>query len=311
MRKKIVMYFLKRPLDKDPFSTFGKKREVYHSFFREGSRLGFHMFVASGKENYEAPMMFKNVFEYADGIFLPAGTIHADAIFDRSGGLSFPREGFDSNILNTIAFKRLCNDKNATYGILSDCMPKNFTIHNENDLSFALGSFGNGDIVVFKPSNGMQGKGIIIGPVSEIRSVTLEPEKEYSLQEFIDTSFGIPGIVAGEHDLRVIIANGTIVLSHVRTPKHGSLLANVAQGGSIREIPVRDIPRSVLDTVRLVQERIDSVFGFPLYSIDFGLRDGNHPFIFELNDQIGFPSEQMTYAPFIETVLESLRKRCT
>ena len=305
------MYFHKRPMDKDPFSTFVNKRTVYHHFFKQGISAGFQMFIASGKENYEAPLTFKDAYEYVDDKFTPYGTMTADAVFDRSGGLSFPLEGMDSKILNTISFKRLCNDKNAMYALLSDFMPRNYAVRNKQELHTALDTFDTDATVVCKPSKGMQGKGIVIGPISDIRALQLESGKEYSLQAFVDTSAGIPGITDAEHDLRVIIVHGEIVLCHVRIPKKGSLLANVAQGGSIREIPIQDIPQSVLNTVKQIQERINHTFNFPLYSIDFGLKDGNTPFVFELNDQIGFPSDEMNYIPFIEAVLEALRKRCT
>ncbi len=311
MRKKIVMYFHRRPLGNDPFSTFTNKRTVYHQFFKQGVSAGFQMFIASGKENYEEPSTFKDAYEYVDGSFTPYGTISADAVFDRSGGLSFPRENNDINVLNTIAFKRLCNDKNAMYALLSDYMPKNYTVRDATELEAATKTFDDRETVVLKPAKGMQGKGIIIGPATELRATALEPGQEYSLQEFVDTSMGIPGVVKTRHDLRVIIVDGEIVLCHVRIPKEGSLLANVAQGGSIREVPISDIPAFIIERVFMIQRRIDVLFDFPLYSIDFGIQDGKTPYVFELNDQIGFPSEEMDSELFIERILRSLGKRAS
>ncbi|NTW46057.1 MAG: hypothetical protein HGB18_03345 [Candidatus Moranbacteria bacterium] len=197
------------------------------------------------------------------------------------------------------------------YGHLSDFMPKNITIRSKEELRSALDEFDAGDIVVLKPSKGMQGNGILIGPASEIALSTLEPEKEYSLQEFVDTSKGIPGVIDGRHDLRIIIVEGQIVLCHVRTPKEGSFLANVAQGGSIREVPLKEIPAFILDRVSEIQESIDTEFDLPLYSIDFGVAGGKTPFVFELNDQIGFPSEDMDYEEFIRRTLKSLGRKAS
>jgi len=311
MRKKIVMYFHRRPMNEDPFAGLGKKRRVYHRLFELGTEFGFDMFVASGKENYEPPLTFGNAYRYDAGIFKKYGSVDADAVFDRSGGLSFPPEKIGKKTLNDIVFKRLCNDKNAMYGLLSDFMPKNITIRSEEELRSALDRFDTGDIVVLKPSKGMQGNGILIGPASEISSSTLEPGKEYSLQEFVDTSNGIPGVIDGRHDLRIIIVEGKIILCHVRTPKEGSLLANVAQGGSIREVPIGNIPDFILDRVSEIQKKIDIGFDFPLYSIDFGIMDRKTPFVFELNDQIGFPSEDMDYEKFIHQILKSLERKAS
>jgi len=154
----------------------------------------------------------------------------------------------------------------------------------------------------------MQGKGIVIDSPEKLSTITLEEGVEYCLQEFIDTSKGIPGIVRGYHDLRIIIVDGEIVLCHVRTPKEGSLLANVAQGGSIREVPLEIIPSNILRRVADTQAHIDQRFDFPLYSIDFGIQNAI-PFVFELNDQIGFPSEEMRHELFITNLIHSLRKR--
>ena len=108
--------------------------------------------------------------------------------------------------------------------------------------------------------------------------------------------------------MRIAIADGKIVLAHVRTPKPGSLLANVAQGGSIKEVPLGMIPKNVLRIVRAAQNKIDEKFNYPLYSIDFGLAK-NKVLIFEINDQIGFPTEEMKNAKgFVNQTLKSLQR---
>lgn len=313
MRKKIVMYFRKRPLSHDPFGTFGTKRSVYHELFKRGVDSGFDMFVASGERNYEYPLRFKHAFIYASDHFEPHSTeINADAIFDRSGGIFFPPKEIGNKTLNCREFKCLCNDKNSMKDALGDFMPKSERIHNQEELLSHIGSYENSPLVVLKPSRGMQGKDIIIDSPKNIARVKLKHETEYTLQEFIETSSGIPEITPSHHDLRIVVANGKIVLSHVRTPKSGSLLANVAQGGSIQEVSVKNIPNFIRETVEKVQAIIDEKYDFPLYSIDFGVQNKTTPFIFELNDQIGFPSETMAGSDlFIQEILRSLEKRAS
>jgi glutathione synthase/RimK-type ligase-like ATP-grasp enzyme len=302
------MYFHKRPMSADPFTTFGKKRAVYHDFFRRGTALGFDMFIASGKEHYRHPLTFENAYRYDMGHFVEYGPIEADAVYDRSGGMTFPPETIGMKTLNSIAFKRLCNDKNAMERVLGKFMPKNFPVMDQESLSAGIRSLGACPLAVLKPAKGMQGKGIVIDSPTNLSTITLEEGVGYCLQEFIDTSKGIPGIVSGYHDLRIIIVDGEIVLCHVRTPKEGSLLANVAQGGSIREVPLEIIPAVILRRVADIQARIDKQFDFPIYSIDFGIQNAV-PFVFELNDQIGFPSEEMHHEPFLTNLIQSLWKR--
>lgn len=310
MRKKIVMYFSRRKMESDPFSTFGLKRAVYHDFFKRGLERGFDMYIASGKDAQADPLVFAGAYRYTGEFFEPeAGDVRADAVFDRSGGISFPTADISSKVLNDIHFKRLCNDKNATQEFIGDFMPKSARIRDKAGLSRQLESFSPSALVVLKPANGMCGQGIVIDYPEKIMREKIENGRGYILQEFVDTSGGIPGVIAGHHDLRIIIVDGKIVLSHVRAPKEGSLLANVAQGGSIREVPIENIPAFIIDGVKKIQERIDKKFNRPLYSIDLGIQNKSGLFVFELNDQIGFPSEKMkNSAIFIESALDSLER---
>lgn len=305
------MYFHKRKLGKDPFSTFGAKMSVYHDFFKRGMERGFAMYIASGKENYSEPLIFRNVYQYTGEFFEPtADALKIDAVFDRSGGMSFPPENIGHKVLNNINFKRLCNNKNETRKIIGEFMPKSVKIASPGELLAELGSFSKASLAVLKPAKGLGGKGIVIDYPEKLAEKNLEVGHEYVLQEFVDTSAGIPGVITGHHDLRVVIVNGEIVLSHVRTPKEGSLLANVAQGGSIKEVPVKNIPSFIIDVVEKVQSCVDEKFDYPLYSIDLGIQKEREVFVFELNDQIGFPSDQMrARGKFLDKALDSLEKR--
>ncbi len=314
MRKKFIVYYHKLPLCEDPFKSFKEKRLVYHDLFQRALKRGHDMYLASGRENCLGNYHFANVYRYnTAGFFEPHHeSVQADAIYDRSGGIDFPSPELSKKTLNARSFKLLCNDKNATKELLGDFMPKSFAIQNSEELRLALQWWGKRTLAVLKPAKGMQGEGILIDTPEKIALTPLDPSTSYVLQEFVDTSMGIPGITDRHHDLRIIIVNGQIILAHVRNPKEGSLLANVAQGGSLQEVPVKNIPPFILETVKKIQLLIDSTFDSPLYSIDFGIQHSEHPFVFELNDQIGFPRENMTGSKlFIEGILDSLELRAT
>lgn len=313
MRKAIVMYFRKRKCDKDPFATFGVKRKIYYYFFEFGKRQGFDMFIASGKDGHLGNLKFKNILHYKNGSFAKhAGVVSAATVFDRSGGLFFPPMGTGKHVINCIEFKKLCGDKNLIYAAIGKFMPKNFEIAGRKDLLKYLKKFDSDSLVVLKPARGMCGKDILIKKPVELSRTKLLPGKKYVLQEFVDTSAGIKDIAKSRHDLRVVIVEGKPVLATIRTPKKGSLLANVAQGGKIKEIPLKKIPSRVLKTVKKIQKIIDKKYFFPLYSIDFGVDVDGTPLVFELNDQIGFPRESMRGAKnFIKAMVLSLKKRAS
>jgi hypothetical protein len=302
------MYYRQKKNSPDPFSGFGRKRSVYYYFFEYGTRAGFDMYLSSGKENYLGELNFKNPLFFDGKNFLSTKKIiRADAVYDRSGGLEFPPPKVKKT-LNCLSFKTLCNDKNSMYSSLGKFMPKSIKIKNKKELGMALAHFPAKKIAVLKPAKGLGGKGIAIDLPENLAKTKLESGTEYVLQQFIDTSRGIKNITQGRHDLRVVIIDKEITLAHVRNPKEGSYLANVAQGGKIEELPIEKIPASAVKVTKKIQEIIDKKYNYPLYSIDFGFED-EKPYVFELNDQIGFPSEKMPgHTLFIERLVGSLGK---
>ena len=110
----------------------------------------------------------------------------------------------------------------------------------------------------------------------------------------MDCSAGVSGIVEGPHDIRLIVMNGEVKLSYLRTPKPGTLLANVAQGGGFRVLAVKDLPA---EAVRLAQE-VDAIFSSyspRLVAVDFMFQAGK-PYVTEINTRPGFPKPS-TFSP--------------
>lgn len=303
-----MFYRKRKPDEAHFFDRLGKKSEVYKYYFKRGTDMGFNMYFVSGIERYLGNMKFKNPLFFDGKRFIYKHELAtADAVFDRSSGVKFPPANISGKTLNCIAFKKICWNKLRTYELLGEFMPKSYAVRSRQDLLKNLEKFSHNSLAVLKPVSGLGGKGIIIEKRDEIKKRKIS-KNLFILQEFIDTSCGIKKIVNGKHDLRIAIADGKIVLAHVRTPKPGSLLANVAQGGSIKEVPLNMIPKNVLRIVRAAQNKIDEKFNYPLYSIDFGI-SRNYPYIFEINDQIGFPTKEMKKRKvFVEQILKSLKR---
>lgn len=303
------MFFNKEKLPPDPFEDFDKKRTVYYDFFRCGVAAGFDMFLASREKNYLGGLKFKDpIFFNGKNFEKTKKTIIADAIYDRSGGLKFPSKKISPKVLNSITFKSLCYSKNKMYRHIGDFMPKSFKIKNQKDFENKIKFFPKNELVVIKPSAGLGGKGIIIDTPSHILASNFIIKKESVLQKFVDTSSGIKGITKGRHDLRIVIVNGKIIYACLRTPKNNTYLANVAQGGKIQEIPLSKLSPIIKRCIVKIKKVLDKKFNFPIYSIDFGI-EKEKPFVFELNDQIGFPSAYMkSYPLFTKTLIQSLGK---
>lgn len=308
-KKNIVIFFGIKNTKKDPFETYAHKKSVYEYLFSEGARRGFNMYVASGHTNFILPLNFKNPHYYTHSSFIKKrNSVTADAILDRSGGLRFPISEINTKVINNISFKKLCSDKWKMYRLFPKYFPKSHFITSNVQCLLFLDSYDDSEVFVLKPLSKFGGKGIYIDTIQNLKKIVTQNELEYPylIQRFVDTSCGVNGVVKGMHDIRVIIVNGKIVVAHVRKPKKGMYCSNVALGGSIREVDINKIPDSMMKIVYDVKKYIDKSYDKPLYSIDLGMTKQG-PIIFELNDQIGFPSEEMKQAkPFIDELLNAL-----
>jgi glutathione synthase/RimK-type ligase-like ATP-grasp enzyme len=305
------MVFGKKRSMPDPFFHFKQKRSVYYDFFKMGHTAGHDMFLANGLHCHIDGYTFADTLLYNGKKFIQHNeNITADFILDRSGSLAFPGDKL-IRVLNPLQFKSFCASKIAMHTILADVMPKTFFIRSTIDLQNICLLLDEHHTYVLKPSTGLGGKGIIFGTPTEISRQSIEIDKEYVLQEFVDTSRGIPHITDSYHDLRVVLLDNKIVWITVRTPKKDSLLANVAQGGTIRDITDEALPACVVKTVSTVKNIITKNYSQPLlYSIDMGVSNGR-AYVFELNDQIGFPNETMfSCKKFTRKLVETMSEFC-
>lgn len=312
--KKALIYFTKKEVAADPYAHIPDRREIYWSLFREGRARGLDMYLGVKPTIHHGGMVFENVLFFTGEQFeLKEEKITFDAIFDRSPRKNFPTPDIDTKTLNSLAFKKLANNKDQTYELLHAYMPKTFPITSEQDFKTALALFHPKEMAVFKPVDGFGGKGVIITEAENLTTNLLVPNKKFILQKFVDTSKGVPGIISGRHDLRIIILDGTPILLQAREPKSGELRANIAQGGQCFEFPYEAAPVALRTIVETVHPIIDTAFSAPFYSIDFGIDSDGTPYIFEINDQIGFKGAITgeNRKKFCKSFINSLEKRAS
>lgn len=312
--QKILIYFTQKEVAEDPYARMPDRREIYWSIFREGRDRGFDMYLGVKPTLYHGGMEFENaLFFVGDRFVFKEERIIFDAIYDRSPKKDFPPLDIDHKTLNTLAFKKLANNKDLTYELLSEYMPKTFPIASEQDFQNALAQFRPEETAVFKPVDGFGGKGVIIAEARSITSDLFVPGRKFILQKFVDTSKGVPGIVSGRHDLRIIIMNGTPILLQAREPKPGEFRANISQGGNCFEFPYEKVPVAIQSIVSKVHPMIDTLFSSPFYSIDFGVDSDGTPYIFEINDQIGLKGAITgeNRRKFCKNFIDSLEKRAS
>lgn len=277
----------------EPLSHINVKRPVYLRLLELIQNNGLTCYVLTRK-TYLGNSVFNGGWLFSGGKFkIVNNRINIDLVYDRVGGVAFPRQNDKMPVVNRRDFKILAWDKWKTYKEIGQYMPKTFWVGEFKNAASLVSKVVTKNIVL-KPYNGLCGKGIFIGSKEKLKY--FKPEKagtKYILQEFVDTSGGIPNITPGNHDLRVVVVNGEAVWCHVRVPAKGLLLANAAQGGTLTEVDYVKIPQSVKKIVKAVSKQFHNKYDNPVFSLDFGLNKKGLPQIFEINDQIGFPKWEM------------------
>ena len=293
MSLRVGMCFSRPLKGNEPLSHIGKKLPVYLRFLNLCRQENWEVFVLTRK-TYLGKGIFNGAWRFEKDKFLRIEKpIKIDLVYDRTGGMKFPLEKDSGEIVvNQRDFKLLCWDKWLTFKKIGQFMPKTVWVGEKENLVSVLPKIKT-SWVVLKPYNGLKGIGVFVGPKDKALAFKF-PKRypQYIAQEFVDTSGGIPGIVEGLHDLRITVINGKAAWVHVRTPPSGSFQANVAQGGKIEEVDWVKVPRIVKKIVGQIAGRFYQDFDNPVYTLDFGI-SREEPLIFELNDQMGFPTWEM------------------
>jgi len=178
----------------------------------------------------------------------------------------------------------MLSDKWLTYLNFKKYCPTTCLINSEEDLK-NLDEIRT-DKVVAKPLSGSGGENVKVISKEKIKQY----DRPFLVQEFIPTK-GIHGIVNGPHDLRVVIRDDTPFYSFVRTPKEGKYVANLAEGGSVEVLKLRDLPKSVYEVIKYVCDKLKK-FEKKLYAIDFIFDDNGRAWILEMNSRPGIALEK-------------------
>lgn len=305
----LVIYYSKSFILDEDFSLFGgtEKLGTYLHLFQQLEANGFSTYIAS-LSDYVGERNFVPSLKFSDGKFLPGKeTVRADVLLDKSKGSHTPPEELIPITFNCLEFKKIASNKDRTALLFPEYVPSSEYAPNKEALQGLLALRPSEALLVIKPVNGIRGRGIFIDSSEKLLSSLPESGYPYLLQTFVDTSKGIPGITKTYHDIRFIVANGGIIMAALRTPPAGSLLANVALGGSIEEIDLSRIPENILVVATDIATRLEHLFPWQCYSIDFGIHNQEKPYLFEINDRIGYPRDTMPSSKkFAEALCQSL-----
>lgn len=310
MRKKVGICFSKELQGETPLSHIVGKLDVYIRLLELMEAKGWEVYVLT-RRTYLGDGVFEGGWRFNNGAFtLVKDKLKMDVVYDRTGGVDFPLRGDSLKVINQRIFKVLAWDKWATFKVIGKYMPQTLLVKEKKDLSKVLSEIKS-EMVVLKPVNGLKGIGIYIGPKEGAMKFEFSKKyPQYIAQEFVDTDGGVAGVTDGMHDLRVVIVNQTPVWCHVRVPAKGSFLANAAQGGNLTEVDYQNVPDEIKKTVRTISDIFFKKYNNPVYSLDFGIGKNGKPYVFEVNDQMGFPKWGMKNRDvFLREIIQNIENQ--
>ena len=241
------------------------------------------LYFARGEASYLGEMCFQNGYRFQEGELVAiGGPFDCDLIYLKGDGERLVT-GPDDFVINNPELDDIGHDKELTYKVLGQFMAPTYSISRANweEVKNKIKT----DKIVLKPSLGLGGKGILVLPKNELQPELIPEDEPYLAQDFIDSSGGIPGLVEGMHDMRLIMFNGEATFSFIRTPKPGSFLSNVAQGGTLMIASIDKVPASALAIAQEVDRRFARFYP-RIYTIDF-MYEGEKPYICEINTRPG------------------------
>jgi glutathione synthase/RimK-type ligase-like ATP-grasp enzyme len=311
MMKKVMILFGRSDWKKSrPFSNEDYMYS-YEYFYDICKKSGIQMYRAS----YEWYDYKKNIFKYAwvfedkNASWKRVRNIKPDLIYDKTVArleVYYKKEliGKVYPFINNLDFTQIIDNKFVT-GLLFDKWSKpSWLVRDRMDLARILPQIKTNKIVM-KPLSSSGGKGIqIIEKSNALKKAVLD--QNYLVQDFIDSSLGVPGVSHTLHDLRLVFINDKLIYAYIREPKKGSYLANLAQGGKLKIVPSEKIPKTVRPIIKYANKLFET-FESRVYSIDFMFDEKKRPWVVELNSMPGLfftPEEKASMLRMYQELLD-------
>lgn len=275
--------------DWDKMDLYGKYKKAYEDLYEFGEKKGIKFYRAfvgwynSKRNSFEKAW----TFDSQNKKWIRVKNISPDLVWDKMASTK-PlkvlnlRKKIKAKIINNSKGTDKIIDKYYVYNLFKQVSPKTFHIKNKKDLVKKIDKI-NSKKVVLKPTKGSGGQGIIIESKDKIKQKNPEIE-DYILQEFVDTSKGIPGLVKGNHDLRMVVVDGKISYAYLRMPAKNKLLCNLHQGGRMKIVKNQKIPKQALMIFSHIKNSLKNPI--KIYSIDVFFED-EKAYLIEINTKPG------------------------
>lgn len=298
--KTVAVFFDDPDFDDYPFDI-QLYRTVYHQLGQVMEDQGGQLSIVRSQETFLGHGRFSHAWMYEGGTFVYVDTPKTfDVVWNKG---EFVPDA-DTVTINDPRLTAVTSNKWVSYQWFPTAHARTVLLEESKNCAEKIRMLKT-DRIVIKPLTGYGGEGVVVTDKEKPDTASLI--LPCIAQEFIDTSRGIPGLVDGMHDFRVIVMDGDIVLSYIRTPPPHKFTANVSQGGKEIEVLRDMVPSEVEKIVAIVEEKFRQ-FPRRLYTVDMGLDVSGRWKVFELNTRPGFsPLETgKSYPPFYRRLCDFL-----
>lgn len=279
---KVLILFEKK--DKKYLCDSIEMKRNFEELFEIGGKRGIKYFRSSISRYKNG--VFKEAWVFINKKWKIEKNIKPDIVFDRSPYLASEiktKEDMASRFAfaNDLLFYQLGASKFLTYLVLKEFMPETRIAYSYEQIKNNL-KFIKSKKVVIKPDIGASGKGVeVLNKKDLVKNKTKIEKFPVVVQEFIDSSKGVKGLIKGIHDFRIMFFNQSPFLSYIRQPKSG-FVANFSRGGTKVSIPLDKIPKKLFNNLNRITKKL-AYFNNMFYSIDFFFDKDQKYHIIEIN----------------------------
>jgi len=250
-------------LGHEPFSS-DYYWQAYQDLLLALKSLGADAYFVTDNNSYRGYGIFEVAYTIEHKTTLDSliavRNVQVDLVFDRGGFV-----GRDVTTINPARLLKMGNNKIEMFRHFGTFQPRS-AVCLTHDAVIAAFRRIPGEKIVVKEPEGQGGKEVYIGTKADILR-QIPDTLPVLVQEFMDTSAGVPGFVDGVHDVRLSVCGGKIIGYYVRSAQAGSYHSNVSRGGKMVFYEPSHVPHELRRMVR----KIDDHFrGMPrYYAIDF------------------------------------------
>lgn len=288
--KNVVLLLGQKDWEEECFTSIHKKYQICYEYLYS---LALKHSVRLSRASYEwyntTSQEFVHAWTYDGKTWKRISNVKPDLIYDktkRTAEAFFFKQTHLLHIptINDVDFSDLLDNKLYTNLLFPEFTKTYYKVLQKRNLPQILSQIKS-DKVVIKSFYGSGGDDVLIAHKQDINSSRLP--YPLLIQEFIDSSNGIPGIIDNSvHDFRIVCIENEIMYSYLRIPKENSFIANLSKGGRMMLIKNDQIPESTKPILNAIQKKF-SVFKNKIYTIDIMFDKKQIPWVIELNGMPG------------------------